>query len=311
MSAPPPPPGGPAPEPATEDRRRAVWQILDNAYTDGRIGPLEHGERSRDAALSTTRDDLDSLVADLNRRLFELEVRSRGLSADTPLSVRRTNTRERIVAKRPPGPSTRGPAGRRRLASGLLRAVLASALTVGLIAGLDHLAGNAPSPTGGTVDRPASVEVIRTAPGPLLTAEGVTRVIDAARDQLDDPTAERLVIEGETAHLSRADPDGAETTLRHTFHGRWRDGITSRLPASTGFPVAAVDAETVMFAIEATPALLGAPGAVPDRVVISPGSPPSDSGPPPVYAVRVSLTDRPGWVTVGPGREILEVGDGG
>lgn len=80
---------------ATQDRRAAVWSILDAARISGRIGDLEHHDRSRTAGLSEYDDELRHLVADLELSPLELELRTRGMWATRAQRDRRRARRAR------------------------------------------------------------------------------------------------------------------------------------------------------------------------------------------------------------------------
>lgn len=237
---------------AKDSDRDATCRILDDALADGQLAGEEHRRRVQAAVTATTLGELEPLVADLqvaepvrptparrlsNRRSRNLIVAGAGIAAAVLIVIVAFGGR-RDDAPAPAGnPSPVSPVPESHVA-------------------LDTIV--APAPTAAPEVPPAVLTPARD----LLTADGLTAVIDSMRGRFGDTTGYELAITTDQATLARPDPADEHAKMVYPYRGGW-DDPSKRDRSDTDDP-----ADLAAFDIPATAAALA---AAPSTLNIAPG----------------------------------------
>jgi hypothetical protein len=237
---------------AKDSDRDATCRILDDALGDGQLSGEEHRRRVEAAVTATTLGELEVLVADLQ--------------LVTPVQR----------------PASRGPRPRGLIlaAAGVIAVVI---VAVGWGLAKDETPVDDPAPAGkpsAAVPVPSPVpeeHVALDTAAPdtvppavlkpvrdLLTADGLTAVIDAIRARFGDTMGYELAISTDRATLARPDPADDRAKMLYPFRGGWDDpSQRSRSDTDDLTDLAAFDIPATAAALAAAPATLNiAPGDV-------------------------------------------------
>jgi hypothetical protein len=201
---------------AKDSDRVEICRVLDTALGDGQLSMDEHDKRVSAATDATTLGELYSLVADLQT---------------TPAHPPGTQPWERLRKRR-----------------SVVAAAVVALVVVVVVIGWGVWA-NTGSPTNATksdtaapqthalaaepstqaspttkAEQPDDVPaVVLPPPRQLLSADGITSVIDAMRKRFGDATGYELAITPDEAMLGRPDPADDHSKLIYEYHGGWGD----------------------------------------------------------------------------------------
>ncbi|MBI3227841.1 MAG: DUF1707 domain-containing protein [Mycolicibacterium cosmeticum] len=232
---------------AKDSDRDATCRILDDALGDGQLSGEEHRRRVATAVAATTLGELEPLVADLQLVTG--------------------------VQQRPSGATrSRGPI----LAVAGVVAVAIVAVGWGLAKDDSPAPAGKPSPAVPVPEEHVVLDtVVAPAPdtvppavlkpvGDLLTAEGLTAVIDAIRARFGDTMGYELAISTDRATLARPDPADDRSKMLYPFRGGWDDpSQRQRSDTDDLTDLAAFDIPATAAALATAPATLNiAPGDV-------------------------------------------------
>lgn len=218
---------------ASDAQRTAVQQALDEAFAAGRLDHFEHFERIRTATKAKYIDELRPLVADLR-------------GGDDDLGLGRDDDDDKASAG---SAHTGWEARRNRSHANRGRPIgIAVAVAVLAIAGGAVVASVSDSPSSSTTTEQASD------PGPLLTAEGMERVIDSAKSEFAGRDLDTFSIHGTSAGAMYEDPAEPGKRLSFIFRGgEWtQSGFHSRTESTT-FRVADIDPAVLEQSVESAP----------------------------------------------------------
>jgi hypothetical protein len=188
-----------APTRAKDSDRDGTCRILDEALQEGQLSMEEHRERVGAATAAVTLADLHALVGDLQ-------------TANSPIQL--------------PPPRSWPKSGGRGIAGAAL--VVAALLGLGLGWGLyGHTSSPlsfAPNP--GTKPDGIAPEVF-SPPKQLHSLNGLSGLLDQARQKFGDTMGFRLVVYPEYAVLERQDPAQPRRHLAYYYRGGWADPTAS------------------------------------------------------------------------------------
>ncbi|MBB1057147.1 DUF1707 domain-containing protein [Dietzia sp. B19] len=260
---------------ASDAQRTAVQQALDEAFAAGRLDHFEHFERIRTATKAKYIDELRPLVVDLR-------------GGDDDLGLGRDDDDDKASA----GSARAGWDARRNRshanrgwAIGIGIAVAVLAIAGGVIA-----ASVSDSPSNSMTTEQASD------PGPLLTAEGMERVIDSAKTEFAGLDLDTFSIHGTSAGAMYEDPAEPGKRLSFIFRGgEWtQSGFHSRTESTT-FRIADIDSAVLEQTVESAPGELDMSGAKLSHISVF-----ADPLGEPEYAVSLNDGKDLGTATFGP-----------
>ncbi|MDV6299719.1 DUF1707 domain-containing protein [Dietzia maris] len=262
---------------ASDAQRTAVQQALDEAFGAGQLDHFEHFERIRTATKAKYIDELRPLVVDLR-------------GGDDDLGLGRDDDHDNIKASA--GSARTGWDARRNRshanrgwAIGIGIAVAVLAIAGGVIA-----ASVSNSPSNSMTTEQASD------PGPLLTAEGMERVIDSAKTEFAGLDLDTFSIHGTSAGAMYEDPAEPGKRLSFIFRGgEWtQSGFHSRTESTT-FRIADIDSAVLEQTVESAPGELDMSGAKLSHISVF-----ADPLGEPEYAVSLNDGKDLGTATFGP-----------
>lgn len=262
---------------ASDAQRTAVQQALDEAFGAGQLDHFEHFERIRTATKAKYIDELRPLVVDLRGGDDDL-----GLGRDDDHDNNKASAgsaRTGWDARRNRSHANRG------WAIGIGIAVAVLAIAGGVIA-----ASVSNSPSNSMTTEQASD------PGPLLTAEGMERVIDSAKTEFAGLDLDTFSIHGTSAGAMYEDPAEPGKRLSFIFRGgEWtRSGFHSRTESTT-FRIADIDSAVLEQTVESAPGELDMSGAKLSHISVF-----ADPLGEPEYAVSLNDGKDLGTATFGP-----------
>ena len=237
---------------AKDSDRDATCRILDDALGDGQLSGEEHRRRVEAAVTATTLGELEPLVADLQLVTSVERPPSRGARSRGPILAAAGVVAVVVVAV---GwglakDDTPAPAGKPSAAVPVPRPVPEA-----------HVVLDTVAPTAAPdIVPPAVLKPVRD----LLTAEGLTAVIDAIRARFGDTMGYELAISTDRATLARPDPADDGAKMLYPFRGGCDDpSQRSRSDTDDLTDLAAFDIPAAAAAVAAAPATLNvAPGDV-------------------------------------------------
>ncbi|MCX2713581.1 DUF1707 SHOCT-like domain-containing protein [Mycolicibacterium sp. J2] len=228
---------------AKDSDRDATCRLLDNALADGQLSGDEHRRRVTAAVTATTLGELDALLADLQIP-----------DEQRPAPVRPERRRRNLV---------------------LAGVGAAAAIVIAVVAfsgGPDATTpASSPSPQPSsaapvpeshkalsTVAVPDTVPPVVVKPArDLLTAEGLSAIIDSIRGRFGDTTGYELAITTDQAYLARPDPADDQQKMVYPYRGGWDDpSRRDRSDTDDLTDVAAFDTAATAAAVAAAPATL-------------------------------------------------------
>ncbi|WP_407335673.1 DUF1707 domain-containing protein [Dietzia kunjamensis] len=262
---------------ASDAQRTAVQQALDEAFGAGQLDHFEHFERIRTATKAKYIDELRPLVVDLRGGDDDL-----GLGRDDDHDNSKASAgsaRTGWDARRNRSHANRG------WAIGIGIAVAVLAIAGGVIA-----ASVSNSPSNSMTTEQASD------PGPLLTAEGMERVIDSAKTEFAGLDLDTFSIHGTSAGAMYEDPAEPGKRLSFIFRGgEWtQSGFHSRTESTT-FRIADIDSAVLEQTVESAPGELDMSGAKLSHISVF-----ADPLGEPEYAVSLNDGKDLGTATFGP-----------
>lgn len=228
---------------AKDSDRDATCRLLDNALADGQLSGDEHRRRVTAAVTATTLGELDALLADLQ-----------------------------IPDEQRPAPVRPGRRRRNLVLAGVGAAAAIVIAVVAFSGGPDATTpANSPSPQPSsaapvaeshkalsTVAVPDTVPPVVVKPArDLLTAEGLSAIIDSIRGRFGDTTGYELAITTDQAYLARPDPADDQQKMVYPYRGGWDDpSRRDRSDTDDLTDVAAFDTAATAAAVAAAPATL-------------------------------------------------------
>ncbi|MCE5291654.1 MAG: DUF1707 domain-containing protein [Nocardiaceae bacterium] len=201
-------------ERATDFDRAATCTTLDNAYGQGQLDTAEHGNRVAAAMKAKTLGELDQLTVDLQRSGV-----NPGYSQPMSSYAQPSATYAQPSYAQP---STLMRSGR---PSGIGLAVVG--VIVAVVVGLGGLfvfssVGNSGSSAGGGFF--GGGDPIVVAKVDLMTADGLHKLIENAKDRFGDTTFDEVVIYPEYAIFTRSVPNEPNRATRYTWRGGFDEG---------------------------------------------------------------------------------------
>ncbi|MDX1873319.1 DUF1707 domain-containing protein [Mycolicibacterium sp. 120266] len=228
---------------AKDSDRDATCRLLDNALADGQLSGDEHRRRVSAAVTATTLGELDPLLADLQ-----------------------------IPDEQRPAPVRQGRRRRNLILAGVGAAAAIVIAVVAFSGGPDATTpASSPSPQpSSAVPVPESHKALSTVAVPdtvppvvvkpardLLTAEGLSAIIDSIRGRFGDTTGYELAITTDQAYLARPDPADDQQKMVYPYRGGWDDpSRRDRSDTDDLTDVAAFDTAATAAAVAAAPATL-------------------------------------------------------
>ncbi|CAM4022937.1 DUF1707 domain-containing protein [Smaragdicoccus niigatensis] len=206
-------------ERATDFDRAATCTTLDNAYGQGQLDTAEHGNRVAAAMKAKTLGELDQLTVDLQR------------SAPTPgysqpmSSYAEPSATYAQPSYAPPSYAQSSPLMRSGRPSGIGLAVVG--VIVAVVVGLGGLfvfssVGSSGSSSGGSFFGGADPIVVNKID--LMTADGLHKLIQNAKDRFGDTTFDEVVIYPEYAIFTKSVPNEPNRAVRYTWRGGFDNG---------------------------------------------------------------------------------------
>lgn len=230
---------------AKDSDRDATCRILDNALAEGQLSGDEHRRRVTAAVTATTLGELEPLIADLQvpddarpapvrrRRRRDLIVAGAGVAAAVVI----------IAVAFSGGPDASAPSGSPSSHPSSVAPVPESHVELSTVA---------PDSAPDTVP-PAVIKPARD----LLTADGLTAVVDSIRGRFGDTMGYELAITTDQAFLARPDPTDDHKKMVYPYRGGWDDpSERDRSDTDDLTDLAAFDIPATAAAVAAAPATL-------------------------------------------------------